>query len=271
MIRSFDELEQQVRKPPRKRLVLAMAEEAHALKAVVEAFSKGIVEPVLVGHEGAIGELAAREGLDISSFRILHTEGERECAARAVALVRTGEAEILMKGKVPTAVIMAFVLDNENGLKGAGLLSHLTLIEFRPYPKLLFMSDPGLNIAPDLAAKAAILENAVRAAHKLGIERPRAAVIAAVEKVNPGSMPATVDAAALSKMAERGQIPDCIVDGPLALDSALSRESCEVKGITSEVGGDADILLMPDIEAANVFYKTLAFFTDARMAATVAS
>jgi phosphate butyryltransferase len=269
MIRSFEELEKAARRGTRRRLVLTMAEEEDALKAVVAAAAKGVVEPVLVGHDGHIQELAARENLDIRTFRLIHADGEKECAARAVELVRAGEAEVIMKGRISTATLMKAVLDSGNGLKGPGLMSHLTLIESKAYPKLLLMSDPGLNIAPDLAAKASIIENAVRAARRMGVVKPKVAVLAAVEKVNPGSMPATVDAALLAKMAERGQITDCLVDGPLSLDNALSAKSCEVKGIGGEVGGDADILLMPDIEAANIFYKTMAFFTEARMAGVI--
>jgi len=270
MIRGFDDLEKlALRSTVKKRLALAMAEELDVLKAAAEATAKGIVEPVLVGNEKQIRDLARREELDIASSRLVQAKGERECAARAVALVRDGEADVLMKGRLATSTLMKAVLDGENGLRAGGLLSHLTLIESRSYPKLLFMSDPGINIAPDLAAKVSILENAVRAARRLGVVHPKVAVIAAVERVTPGRMPATVDAAALSKMAERGQITDCTVDGPLSLDNALSAKSCEIKGLASSVGGEADILLMPSIEAANVFYKTIAFFTDARMAGVV--
>jgi len=269
MIRGFEELESLVRQGAKKRLVLAMAEEEDGLKAALAAAAKGVVELVLVGNEENVRELAARENLDIAGFRLVHAEGEKECAARAVELLHAGEAEVLMKGRIATSTLMKGVLDPVNNLKGTGLLSHLTLIQSLAYPKLLFMSDPGLNIAPDLSAKAAIIENAVRAARKLGVFKPKVAVVAAVEKVNPGAMPATVDAAALSKMAERGQIADCLVDGPLALDCALSDRSCAVKGIGGEVAGDADILLMPDIEAANIFYKAIGFFTEARMAAVV--
>jgi phosphate butyryltransferase len=269
MIRSFEELGRTARSAAKKRIVLAMAEETDSLKAALQAAAQGVGEPVLVGHTDRIKELASMERLDLTAFRIVHADGEKECSQRAVALIRGGEAEVLMKGRTATSSLMKAVLDSENGLKGAGLLSHLTLIESKAYPKLLMMSDPGLNIAPDLAAKASIIENAVRAARRLGVARPKVAIIAAVEKVNPGSMPATVDAAILSKMAERGQLQNCIVDGPLSLDNALSAHSCEIKGITSPVGGEADILIMPDIEAANVFYKTLAFFTDVRMAGVV--
>ena len=269
MIRGFEELETLVRQGARKRLVLAMAEEEDGLKAAVAAAAQGVVEPVLVGNPRQVREVAAHEGLDLGSFRLVPAEGEKECAARAVELLRAGEAEVLMKGKTATSALMKAVLDSAGGLKGPGLLSHLTLIQSSAYPKLLFMSDPGLNISPDISAKAAIIENAVRAARKLGLFKPKVAVVAAVEKVNPGAMPATVDAAALSKMAERGQIADCLVDGPLALDCALSDRACAVKGVGGEVAGDADILLMPDIEAANIFYKAVAFFSGARMAGVV--
>jgi len=269
MIRSFEELERLARGAVKKRIVLAMAEEADALKAALKAAAQGIVEPVLVGHEDRIREMASLEQLELGGLRIVNADGEKECSQQAVALIRDGEAEVLMKGRTATSSLMKAVLDADSGLRGTGLLSHLTLIESKAYPKLLLMSDPGLNIAPDLAAKASIIENAVRAARRLGVAHPKVAVIAAVEKVNPGSMPCTVDAAILSKMAERGQLQNCIVDGPLSLDNALSAHSCEVKGIASSVGGEADILIMPDIEAANVFYKTLAFFTDVRMAGVV--
>jgi phosphate butyryltransferase len=269
MVRSFEELESLVRQGTRKRLVLAMAEEEDGLKAALAAAAQGVVEPVLVGDEAQVREAAEREGLELGACRLVAAAGEKECAARAVELVRDGQAEVLMKGKTSTSTLMKAVLDSSARLKGPGLLSHLTIIQSASYPKLLFMSDPGLNIAPDLTAKAAIIENAVRAARKLGVFKPKVAVVAAVEKVNPGAMPATVDAAALSKMAERGQLSDCLVDGPLALDCALSDRSCAVKGISGEVAGDADILLMPDIEAANVFYKAVGFFSEARMAGVV--
>jgi phosphate butyryltransferase len=244
-----------------------MAEEADALKAVLAAAAEGIVEPILVGDEKAISEIAEREGLDISTFRIVSATGEQQCAARAVELVREGEAAVLMKGRTPTAVIMRAILQRHGGLRGPGVLSHVSIIQIDKYPKLLLMSDPGINIAPDLDTKTAIIGNTVYVAQKLGVMRPKVAVIAAVEKINPKAMPVTLDAALLSKMSERGQISGCIVDGPFALDNALSRKSCETKGIRTEVGGDADVLLMPDIEAANVFYKTLAHLTDAKIAA----
>ena len=267
MIRTFDELERTAKSKPSRKLALAMAEEADALKAVLTAAEEGIVEPILVGSKQAISEIAEEHGLDLSSHRVEPAEGEQQCAAKAVELVREGEADVLMKGRTPTAVIMRAILNRHGGLRGPGVLSHVSIIEVNRYPKLLIMSDPGINIAPDLKTKAAIIENMVSVAQRLGIERPKVAVIAAVEKVNPTAMPVTADAALLAKMSERGQISGCIVDGPFALDNALSRKSCETKGIQTEVGGDADALLMPDIEAANIFYKTLAHLTDAKIAA----
>jgi phosphate butyryltransferase len=267
MIRTFEELQNAAKSKPSRKLAMAMAEEADALKAVLAAAEEGIVEPILVGNKGAIAGIAEETGIDISPHRIEPAEGEQQCAARAVELVREGEAAVLMKGRTPTAVIMRAILHRHGGLRGPGVLSHVSIIQIDRYPKLLIMSDPGINIAPDLNTKAAIIGNMVYVAQKLGIERPKVAVIAAVEKVNAGAMPVTVDAALLSKMSERGQITGCIVDGPFALDNALSRKSCETKGIQTEVGGDADALLMPDIEAANVFYKTLAHLTAAKIAA----
>jgi len=267
MIRTFEELENLAKSKPSRKLALAMAEEADALKAVTMAAGQGIVEPILVGNEQAMAEIAEREGLDLSPYRVEPADGEQQCAERAVELVREGEAAVLMKGRTPTAVIMRAILHRHGGLRGPSVLSHVSIIQIDKYPKLLLMSDPGINIAPDLNTKVAIIENLIYVAHKLGIQKPKVAVIAAVEKVNPTSMPVTVDAALLSKMSERGQISGCIVDGPFALDNALSHKSCETKGIRTEVGGDADVLLMPDIEAANIFYKTLAFLTDAKIAA----
>ncbi|RKX74801.1 MAG: phosphate butyryltransferase [Spirochaetes bacterium] len=268
MVKSFEDLEKMAKSKPSRKVALAMAQEADALKAAVNAALSGIVEPVLVGAEKEIKEIAEQESLDISRFAIIETEGETECAERAVELVKKGEADLIMKGRVPTAVIMRAILDKQSGLRGRGILSHVTILDLPKYHKFLIMSDPGLNIAPDLEDKIAIIDNAVEVARKLGIDKPKVAIIAAIEKVNP-DMPSTMDAAVLSKMAERGQIQDCIIDGPLALDNAVSVKSCKTKGIDSKVGGDADVLIMPNIEAANVFYKAFAYLTDFNMCGTI--
>jgi phosphate butyryltransferase len=268
-IATFADLDRLAKSQPSKRLVLAMAQEGDSLKAACNAAAQQIVDPVLVGDPQAIQRVAEEEGVDIGGYRLLAASSEAECAAQAVQLIRSGEGDVLMKGRVSTANLMRAVLASDSGLKASPVLSHVTIVEIDTYHKLLFMSDPGLNIAPDLATKIAILRNAVAMAHRFGVSRPKVAVITAVEKVNPESMPATVDAAVLAKMSDRGQIEGCVVDGPFALDNALSAKSCEIKGIKTEVGGDADILLMPDIEAANVFYKTLAFLTNAKVAGLI--
>lgn len=269
MIRSFDELEKMAKEHPSKRVALAMAQEADALTAIVGAAKADIVEPVLVGNRKQIEDIAAAESLDIGGFTIVEAEGEAESARLAVQLVRDGKADLLMKGKVATATIMKAALDKETGLRGDGILSHITLIESALYHKMLIMTDAALNIAPGLDEKIGMVNNAVAFANKLGVDTPKVAVVGAVEKVNP-AMSATMDAAVLSKMAARKQIKGCLIDGPFALDNAVSAKSCEVKGIKTDVGGDADILALPDIEAANVMYKTIAYLTDIKMAGLIA-
>lgn len=269
MIRSFDELEKLAKGQPSKRVALAMAQEADALAAIVGAAKADIVEPVLVGNRKEIEEIAAAESLDISSYTLVEAEGEAGAAKTAVELVRSGKADLLMKGKVATATIMKAALDKETGIRGEGVLSHITIIESPLYHKLLIMTDAALNIAPGLDEKIGMINNAVALAKKLGAEVPKVAVVGAVEKVNP-AMTATIDAAILSKMAARKQIKGCIIDGPFALDNAVSAKSCKVKGITTDVGGDADVLVLPDIEAANVMYKTVAYLTEMKMAGIIA-
>ncbi|HAK45724.1 MAG TPA: phosphate butyryltransferase [Spirochaeta sp.] len=268
MIKNFSELENIAKVNESKRVVVAMAEEADVLKAVSEAAAADIIVPILVGNKSAIKNAAKSADVNVDSFRIIESDGEKNCAAKAVELIRNKEADCLMKGKTSTAYIMKAVLNKEKGLRGSGVLSHVAILNPPTYHKLLLMTDSALNIAPELKDKIAITENALTVARKLGIEQPKVAVVGAVEKVNP-SMPATIDAAALSKMADRGQIKNCMIDGPFALDNAISAKSCEIKGIKTEVGGDADVLLFPDIEAANVFYKSLAYLTDYPMAGLI--
>jgi len=268
MITSFNDLEKLALSNPSKRVVLAMAEEADALKAITEAAAAGIVVPILVGNADAIKKTAEDSGINIDGFKMVEAEGEQASATKAVELIKNGEADCLMKGKTATATIMRAVLNKENGLRSSGMLSHIAIINPPTYHKLLVTTDSALNIAPEFKEKISLLENALTVSRKLGIEKPKVAVIGAVEKVNP-AMPATLDAALLSKMADRGQIKNCMIDGPFALDNAISKKSCEIKGIKTEVGGDADVLLFPDIEAANVFYKSLAYLTDYPMAGLI--
>ncbi|TYB31945.1 MAG: bifunctional enoyl-CoA hydratase/phosphate acetyltransferase [Candidatus Mcinerneyibacterium aminivorans] len=270
MIESFKTLEKQAKNEKSKRVAVANAEEADVLTAIVNAANQNIVKPVLVGNEEGIKKLAEEEGLDISSYRIVDVErDEKEISKKAVELVKKNEADLLMKGKVSTSYLMKAVLDKEKGLRGGGVLSHLTLMEIKKYHKFLIITDAAVTISPDLKQKIGLINNAVYAAKKLGIEKPKVGVVGVVEKVNPEVMPTTEDAALLSKMNDRGQIKDCIVDGPFALDNAISEKSCRVKGIKTDVGGDADILLLPNIEAANIMYKTIAYLTDNDMAGVI--
>ncbi|MBI9106960.1 MAG: bifunctional enoyl-CoA hydratase/phosphate acetyltransferase [Spirochaetales bacterium] len=268
MITSFNDLEELALKNPAKRIALAMAEEADALKAVTEAAAAGIAIPILVGNSEAIRRTAEESSLNIDGFEIVEADGEGDSASKAVELIKSGKADCLMKGKTATATIMKAVLNKEKGLRSSGMLSHIAILNPPTYHKLLIMTDSALNIAPEFKEKISILENALSVSRKLGIEKPKVAVVCAVEKVNP-AMPSTLDAALLSKMADRGQIKNCLIDGPFALDNAISKKSCEIKGIKTEVGGDADVLLFPDIEAANVFYKSIAYLTDYPMAGLI--
>ncbi|HQG46401.1 MAG TPA: bifunctional enoyl-CoA hydratase/phosphate acetyltransferase [bacterium] len=266
---SFDGLLKRVTGKVKRTIAVAMAEDEDVLQGVALAFERGIADAVLVGDKQAILAVAREHAIDLSHFDIVQANGEQESVAIAVQLIRQQMANALMKGKCTTATLLKGVLDKQAGLRSGKLLSHLAAFEVPAYHKLLLMSDAAMNIAPDLAAKTAITENALAAARLLEIEKPKVAIIAAVEKVNFESMPCTVDAAALSQMAARGQFGAAIVDGPLAVDNAVSSRACEVKGIRSPVGGEADILIMPDIEAANVFYKTLTYLGGSRTAGII--
>lgn len=254
----------------RARLAVAAAQEPHVLEAVVEAYEAGMAEPILVGDPEAIAA-AAREGkgLDISPFRVVPAAGIQQAAATAVGLVRSGEADFLMKGILDTATLLRAALHKETGIGVGRLASHVAVIEVPTYHKLLVLSDAGLNIAPDVVAFVDIIASAVEVSHSLGVEKPKVALLAAMEKVNPEKMPCTATAAILTQMNARGQIPGCFVDGPLALDNAVSAESARIKKIHSAVAGDADILIAPSIEAGNILYKCLLDLAGAKGAAVV--
>ena len=269
MLNNFLAVMDAVKSQGKKRIAVAMADDKDILAAIQKAKKEGIAEAILIGDSQKILEIFKKEGLAESDFTIDHVEGEIPAIDRSVSIIQNGKAEVLMKGRCSTANFLRAVLHKENGLKASNFLSHLAAFEVSTYHKLLLMSDAALNIEPDLPTKIAMVNNAVSVAHKLQIERPKVAIIAAVEKVNPEAMPCTAHAAVISQMAKRGQIKNAIVDGPLAVDNALSAKSCEVKGITSPVSGDADILIMPDIEAGNSFYKALALLAKAKTAGII--
>jgi phosphate butyryltransferase len=256
-MKTMDELIESARKTGRKRIAVAAAQEEAALEACVDAWMAGLAEPVLVGIPSLIDEVAGSLGLDISRFEKVAAKDPASASVEAVRLVRSGDADILMKGLVDTATLLHAAFDKTSGIRAGGLASHVAVMESPAYHKLLFVTDAAINIAPDLQAKVEIVNNAVRAAKSLGVETPKVALLAAVEKVEGEKMPCTVDAAAISQMQRRAQIKGCVIDGPLALDNAISAESARIKKIDSPVSGDVDILVAPDIEAGNILYKCL--------------
>ncbi len=239
-----------------RTIAVACPHDEDVLLSLHKAASAGLVRPLLIGRRDRIELLCEQLGLTTFWHEIIECSDDAAAVELAVRKVRSGEAQMLMKGLVSTGTFLKGVLNKEFGLRQRPLLSHVAVYEATDPERLVLFTDVAMNIAPDLAQKAQILENAVGLAHRLGIECPRVAAIAAVETVNP-EMPATVDAASLAKMADRGQIKGCVVDGPLALDNALSIEAARHKGITSAVAGVADVLLLPNIEAGNVLYKIL--------------
>lgn len=251
-----------------KKMVLAASEDAHSLCAVVEAAKQKIVRPILVGDKEKTQGMADILNLDISKFELIHANNPIEAVQQSVKLVHDGKADVLMKGKVGTSDMLKAVLNKDYGLRTGQLLSHFAYFEVETYHKLIAVTDVAMNIAPTLTEKIAILNNAVRVLNALGIKMPKVAVLGAIEKVNT-DMDATLDAALLSKMNQRDQILNCIVDGPLAFDNAISVESAKHKEIKSDVAGDTDLLLMPDIEVGNVLYKSLVFFAKAKVASMI--
>ena len=269
MIHNLSQLTDKAKNKPVKKIAVAAAEDVYVLSALKKAVSENIIQPVLIGNKEEINRLAKSIDFDLTDILIINNpEIPFISAQRAVRLVREGDAGILMKGAVSTAELLKAVLDKENGLRKAQVLSHVAFFESPYYYKLLCVTDVAMNIAPDLETKVQILNNAVEACSRIGITMPKAAIAAAVETVNP-KMEATVHAQMLKEMNRRNEITGCIVDGPLAIDLAVSRHAALQKGIKSEVAGDADIVLAPDIEAGNMFYKALNFLGGAKSAAVI--
>jgi phosphate acetyltransferase len=242
--------------------------EASALAGALEAGEKGLITPILVGPEAKIREVAAAAGLSLGTTRIVDAVHSHDAAAKAVALVRSGEAELLMKGSLHTDELLGAVVARETGLRTGRRISHVFVMDVPTYHKVLLVTDAAINIAPALDDKVDICQNAIDLARALGLERPKVAILAAVETVN-SKMPSTIDAACLCKMADRGQITGGVLDGPLAFDNAISVEAARTKGIRSEVAGDPDILLVPDLEAGTILAKQLSFLANADSAGLV--
>ena len=239
-----------------------------ALLGPLEAARRGLIEPVLVGPEARIRAVADAAGVDLSPYRIVDAEHSHAAAERAVALARGGEVESLMKGSLHTDELMAAIVSSQHGLRTARRISHVFLLDVPAYPRPLFITDAAINIYPDLEVKVDIVQNAIDLAHDLGIELPRVAILSAVETINP-KIPSTLEAAALCKMADRGQIRGGVLDGPLAFDNAVSEAAAKTKKIDSPVAGRADILVAPDLEAGNMIAKQLQYLAGADSAGIV--
>ncbi len=269
MIKRLNEMLDVIRGREKKRLVVAAGEDPHTIEAVARAHKEGIVDVTLVGNPEKIAEVAKEHNVDTSQFEIVEEKDPKKAAKVAVRLIREGKGDALMKGLVDTATYMRAILNKEEGLlKEKKVLSHVTVVEFPLHHKLLIVSDVAVIIHPTLEQKIEMIKYTIEVANALGIENPKIAIISAVEKVNP-KMPSTIDAALLKVMGERGQIKGAIIDGPLALDIAVSKECLDIKGLKSPVDGDADILIFPDIVTGNVFFKTATQLAGGKIAAVV--
>jgi len=239
-----------------------------SLSGAVDAAKLGLIVPILVGPAAKIAEVAKAKGIDISDLQVVDAPNSRAAAAKAVELVRLGQAELVMKGSLHSDEVLGAIIAKETGLRTGRRLSHAFLMDVPTYHKVLLVTDAAINIAPTLEDKVDICQNAIDLARTFGVERPKVAILAAVETVN-SKMPATLDAAALCKMADRGQITGGALDGPLAFDNAISVDAAKTKGIRSDVAGDPDILLAPDLEAGNMMAKMLSFLANADSAGLV--
>ncbi|MDR7857705.1 phosphate butyryltransferase [Tissierella sp.] len=268
MAKSFKALLELAQKKGPKKVAVAVAQDRDVLSAIKNATDLNIAIPVLVGDKDQILAVANELSFDLTNIEVIHEVDTTMACRIATELVSSGKADVLMKGLIDTSVIMKQVLDGEIGLRTGNVISHVAVFDVPTYHKVFIVTDAAMNISPDLKQKKEIIENAVVLAKSLDIETPKVAVLAAKEKVSP-KMEATVHAKELADMNRRGEITGCLVDGPLALDNAVSKESAILKGIDSEVAGDADILLTPDIDAGNVLYKALTFLGNAKSAGLI--
>lgn len=267
-LKKLEELVKIAKSSVAKKIVVAAAADEQVLEAICAARHENIIEPILVGNKKQILIIAQKLNLYVSDIEIIDEPDDFKASAIAVKIIRDGKAEILMKGLLQTGTLLKVVLDKENGLRKGKLLSHFALVESPFYHKLFAIADGGVNIAPTFEEKLTILENSIEAFHKLGYTCPKVAVVGAVETVNP-KMEATIHASLLSQMNYRKQIKGCKVDGPFALDNAVSKEAARHKGIESDVAGDADLILVPDINAGNILYKCLRFLGNSTSAAVI--
>ena len=271
MVTKLDDLLELVKAKGKKRLVAAYANDSHTIGAVSAAVDKGIVEATLVGDIETIKNVCSEEGINPDKFELVQEANDNKAGAKAVELINAGKGDVLMKGLLSTDKYMRAILNKEKGLmpgKKNDMLTHIAVFQVPTYHKLLICSDVAIIPDPDFKQKQQMLNYIVSTAHSMGNEKPKVAVVAATEQVSVG-MRACAEAAWLAMMSQRGQIPGAIVDGPLSLDCAIDMESAKTKKLVSEVGGDADGLLFPNIESGNVFYKACTKFAGAELACMV--
>lgn len=249
-----------------KILALVAADQEEGLKCVSDAQRHGLIKPLLLGDKQRIARLARSLKISLRGMEILDEPDPKQATLKAVALCRSGDADILMKGSVNTDVVLRAVLDREKGLGLGKLLSNVTAFDSPTHKRLMFLTDPAVNISPDASRKVEMVRNAIWVAHRLGFAKPKIAMLAAVEKINPKDMPCTGDAAIIAKMAESGQIAGADIAGPYALDLAVSHHAAKCKNVTGPVAGCADILVCPDINSANILYKALVYFSRVEVA-----
>lgn len=265
MFHNFDEMIHYASKLETQRVALVGAEDKEGLQALKKAQEMGIAEPLLVGDKDKTSQICKEIGLDCE---IINASNSVEAAEKGVKAVRNNKAQILMKGLIKTSVLLKAVLNKEWGLRKGELLSHLAVLDVPVLDRLIFVSDGGMVIKPDIKEKVAIINNAVNFMNDIGYDKVKTALLAAVEVVNEG-MPETLDAAAISKMAQRGQIKNCEIDGPLALDNALSEMAAKVKKISGPVAGNADLLIAPDIHSGNILGKSAVYLADGTIAGII--
>ena len=268
MIKHLSSLVEEAKKKRKRKIVVAASGDQDVLEAINNARSEGIIEPILVGDVPKIRAIAKKIKFDIKNIETIDIKDKYEASLKATLLLREGKAEILMKGLVGTGILLKAILNKEYGLRTGSILSHVAIFESPFYHKLFGVTDAAMNVDPSLEDKIGIIKNAVEVFHKLGNPNPKVAIVGSVETINP-KMEATMHAATISMMNYRKQITGCIIDGPLAIDNAVSKKSSELKNITSDVAGDVDLILAPDIDGANILYKSLNFLGGATAAAVI--
>ena len=268
MIRTFDDIYRTVERLPKRTLSVAMAEDSNLLEAIKIVEEIGIAKALLVGNPEKIRETSREIDFSVKNDKIVPAESPEEAAAIAVELIQLQKADILMKGHISTSVLMKAVFNKEKGLRTGNVLSHVAVAEVPTYPRLILLSDGGINITPDLESKKLILFNLIAVANSLGIESPHIAALCPIEKVNP-KIQETIDAAELQEMTEKGEFGNIILEGPIAMDVALSAKAAELKGIKSRIAGKTDAFLVPNITSGNAVIKVLMFLANAKVGGLV--